>query len=71
MAIDFNQFLTAEQKAEIIAQRITQFAAEAFQHELNKQVAQSIGDTEAVAQADAALLTLEEAINTYQNAQVN
>lgn len=68
MAIDFNNLLTAEQKTQIINQRIEQFATEAFQHELNKQVAESVGDTASIAQADEALVILESAITTYQNA---
>lgn len=66
MAIDYSSLLSAEQKAALVQQRIQQFAAEAYQHELNKQVAEQIGDETAVAQADAALATLEVAISTYQ-----
>lgn len=66
MAINYDTFLTEEQKRAIIEQRIQQFAAEAYQHELNKQVAQQIGDDAAIAQADAALATLETAIAVYQ-----
>ena len=66
MAIDYNSLLTAEQKKALIEQRVQQFAAEAYQHELNKQVAQQIGDDTAIQQADAALATLETAIAVYQ-----
>lgn len=66
MAIDYASILTGDQKRALIEQRVQQFAAEAYQHELNKQIAITIGDETSVAQADAALATLEIAINTYQ-----
>lgn len=66
MAIDYGSLLSADQKLAIINQRVQGFAAEAYQHELNKQIAASIGDEQAIAQADAALATLEVAITTYQ-----
>jgi hypothetical protein len=69
MAIDYSGLLSPEQKQELLAQRIQQFAAEAYQHQLNKQIAESIGDTESVANADAALATLETAITVYQAEQ--
>lgn len=68
MAIDFNSLLSDEQKKAIISQKVEQFAVEAFQHTINKQVAEKIGDGEAVAAADAALATLEAAITEYQAA---
>lgn len=71
MAIDYSSLLSAEQKKAILEQRVQQFAAEAYQHELNKQIAVSIGDEQAVSQADAALATLEVAISTYQNEASN
>lgn len=66
MAIDYTGLLTTEQKKQLIEQRVTQFAAEAYQHELNKQIAAQINDTASVEQADAALAVLETAINAYQ-----
>ena len=69
MAIDYANLLSPEQKQELLAQRIQQFAAEAYQHQLNKQIAESINDTEAIANADAALATLETAITVYQTEQ--
>lgn len=65
MAIDFSSLLSAEQKEQLITQRLTQFAAEGYQHELNKQIAATIGDDAAIAQANAALATIETAINAY------
>ena len=69
MAIDYSGLLTPEQKQALLTERIQQFAAEAYQHQLNKQIAESISDTEAIANADAALATLETAITVYQTEQ--
>jgi len=66
MAIDYTSLLTAEQKQNILTQRISQFAAEAWQHELNKQTCTQLGDEAGVASSEAALATLEAAINVHQ-----
>jgi hypothetical protein len=66
MAIDFNNLLTAEQKHDLLTQRIQQFATEAYQHELNRQIAVSVNDEQATLQAESALVTLETAINVHQ-----
>ena len=66
MAIDFNALLTDEHKRNLLSQRIEQFAGEAYQHELNRQIAEKINDSESVAQSQAALITLETAITVHQ-----
>jgi hypothetical protein len=66
MAIDFNNLLTHDQKRDLLTQRIQQFATEAYQHELNRQIATSVNDAQAVEQAEAALVTLEPAIDVHQ-----
>jgi len=66
MALDYSSLLTDEQKKSILEQRLTQFAAEAYQHDINKQVASSAGNAEGVAQAEAALEALEAAIAVHQ-----
>ena len=66
MAIDFNNLLSADQKRDLLTQRIQQFATEAYQHELNRQIATSVNDAQAVEQAEAALVTLETAIDVHQ-----
>jgi predicted metal-dependent HD superfamily phosphohydrolase len=66
MAIDYTSLLTAEQKQNILNQRIAQFAAEAWQHELNKQTCAQLNDEAGVASAEQALATLEAAINVHQ-----
>ena len=66
MALDFNTLLTADQKREVLQQRITQFATEAYQHEMNRQTAIALGDAEFQAQSEQALATLTAAIETHQ-----
>jgi hypothetical protein len=63
--MDYSSLLSTEQKKSILEQRIAQFASEAYQHSINKQVA---GDNaEAVAAADDALAILENAIKIHQD----
>lgn len=66
MAIDYSSLLTEEQKKSILDQRLTQFAAEAYQHEINKQVAAAAGNTDGVKSADEALAVLDAAIKVHQ-----
>ena len=66
MAIDYSTLLTAEQKKAILEQRIAQFAAEAYQHSLNKTTCESLEDNAGVENADKALVILEAAIATHQ-----
>lgn len=66
MAIDFGSYLTDEQKASLIQQRIAQFAAEAYQHTLNKATAEKLGAEDQVSNADKNLELLEAAINVHQ-----
>ena len=71
MAIDYSGLLSPEQKQEILAQLIQQRAAEAYQHQLNKQIAEAIGDTESAKQADYSIATIETAIGVYQAEQAS
>lgn len=66
MAIDFNNLLTVEQKRSLLEQRIQQFASEAYQHELNRQIAVNVEDEQAVQQSEQALVTLEAAITVHE-----
>ena len=66
MAIDYSNLLTAEQKQNILNQRISQFAAEAWQHELNKKTCEQLNDGDGVTSAENALAVLEAAINVHQ-----
>lgn len=64
--MDYSALLTPEQKQALLEQRIQQFAAEAYQHQLNKQIAETAGDTEAIELAENALIVLDQALNIYQ-----
>ena len=66
MAIDFNNLLTADQKRDLLTQRIQQFASEAYQHELNRQIAEAVQDSAAVQTANDALATLETALTVHE-----
>jgi hypothetical protein len=66
MAIDFDALLTVEQKRNILVQRIQQFAAEGYQINLNKQVAESTENAAGVEESDNNLIIIEQAINTYK-----
>lgn len=66
MSIDYSSILTVEQKKNILSQRIGQFAAEAWQHELNKQTCVQLGDEAGIQSADNALSILEAAIGVHQ-----
>lgn len=67
MAINFEELLTVEQKQQILQQRISQFAAEAWQHQLNKQTCQTLNDVEGETAANNALSVLEAAIQVHQD----
>ena len=62
--MDYASLLTNEQKRNILEQRIAQFASEAYQHTLNKEVAGN--NPEAVEAADEALAILDNAIKIHQ-----
>ena len=64
--IDFNTLLTADQKRELLQNRITQFATDAYQHQLNLQTAVALNDAEFKLQSEQALATLGEAIKVHQ-----
>ena len=58
--------LTPEAKAAIIEQRLQQFAAEKFQHELNRDTADAIGDANAADVALIAIAQLDAAIAVHE-----
>jgi hypothetical protein len=66
VTINYEELLTNEQKVSILQQRISQFAAEAWQHSLNRQTCEVVGDTEGVQAADNALIVLTAAITVHQ-----
>jgi hypothetical protein len=64
--IDYSSLLTDEQKRNVLGQRIAQFAAEAWQHELNKKTCEQLQDVEGVENAEKALVILDAAISVHQ-----
>ena len=66
MAIDFESLLTNDQKIELVNNRISQFAAEAYQVSLNKKTAESIGTEENISALENTLKVLESAITVHQ-----
>jgi hypothetical protein len=66
MAIDYSKYITNDQKKELIKSRLAQFATEAYQHSINAQVAQSLGNDEGVENAASALAILEAAIDAHE-----
>jgi hypothetical protein len=59
---DFGSFLTDDQKRQLLENRIQQFAAEAYQHSLNKQTAEKIGSEEQAESAQSSIDILQAAI---------
>ena len=68
MAIDYSVLLTNEQKRAILEQRLTQFASEAYQHDINIQVATASNNAEGIKVSQEALVTLDTAITVHQEA---
>jgi hypothetical protein len=66
MSIDYSALLTVEQKREILSQRISQFASEVYQHELNKKAATNAGIEENSDAVEKNLTLLKSAIDTYK-----
>lgn len=64
-SIDFGALIPAEQKIQLLESRIAQFAAEAYQHTLNKQTAELTGSTEQADSAQASIDILEAAIKVH------
>ena len=67
MTIDFNKYLTNEQKKELIESRLVQFAKEAYQHSINAELAKSLDNEEGVENAEKALTILEAAIDAHES----
>ena len=66
MAISYDNLLTQEQKKEIVQGRLQQFAAEAYQTELNREIQVRDNNEEAISSYDATLSLLESAIEVHQ-----
>ena len=68
MAIDYSSLLSDDQKRQILTQRVAQFAAEAYQHDINIQVATASNNAEGIKASQEALVTLDTAITVHQEA---
>ena len=66
MTVDYTSMLTDEQKRNILQQRISQFAAEAYQHSLNKQTCETLEDEAGIESADKSLAILNAALEVHQ-----
>jgi hypothetical protein len=66
MSNNFSAYLTDEQKQNIIAQRIQQFAVEGYQISINRKVAEASGDEAVLAEIDKNIETLTSVIAAYQ-----
>ena len=64
--MDYSSLLSDDQKRSILTARIEQFASEAYQHDINKQVALASNNPDGVTSADEALATLDTAITVHQ-----
>ena len=63
--MNYSDFLTDEQKRDLLTQRIQQFAAEAYQHSLNLKVAELTGDAGAADHAAASIANLDQALQVH------
>lgn len=54
-------------KAQLLTERIQQLNLEGYQHELNRKTAEALGNQEAIDQADAAIVIIEQAITIAEN----
>jgi hypothetical protein len=66
MTIDFASLLTTEQKRSLLEQRIAQFAAEGYQHQLNLLSATEVGDETLEANSTRAIEDLSTAFEFHQ-----
>ena len=66
MTIDYNNILSSEQKRSIVSQRISQLAAELYQHSLNKKAFENIGDEPGVESTEKAITILESALSVHE-----
>lgn len=66
MAISYDNLLTVEQKKSIVENRLQQFAAEAYQTELNREIQIRQGDEQAVESCNVSLALIEDAIDVHE-----
>lgn len=54
-------------KEKLLNERITQFNLEGYQHELNLKTAEAVGNADAVAEANDAIVKIQKAIEIAKN----
>jgi hypothetical protein len=59
--------IPAEIKTQMLTERIQALNIEGYQHELNRLTAEAIGNTEAIQQADDAIVIIKAAIAVHEN----
>ena len=64
--INTEDFVSDEQKIKIVTGRLSQFAEEAYQYQLNLKTAEAIGSEEQAENIKKALSALEAAIKVHQ-----
>jgi hypothetical protein len=65
MAIDYDAYLSADQKKAIVENRLQQFASEAYQTELNQEIQKRSGNDEVAAGYEETLALIEAAIEVH------
>lgn len=63
---EFEDYLPLDKKREVLVQRITRFAQEGYQYELNKKFALASGDGVALEEAELAIQNLKVAIGIHE-----
>lgn len=58
-------------KAQLLSERLNALNLEGYQHELNRKTAEAIGNTEAVQQADDAIVIIQAAIAVVETELAN
>jgi len=66
MAMNYDAHLTVEQKKSIVENRLQQFAAEAYQTELNQEIQKRVGNDEVAAGYEESLSLIKEAIAVHE-----
>ena len=64
--MDYSSLLTLEQKAELLQNRIQQFASEAYQYTLNLKTAEAVGTEDQVEAIKRSIAVLDSAIKIHQ-----
>lgn len=65
--MNFEELLTADQRKEVLENRILGFSVEAYQVSLNKKVAEAVNDVDGIQQSQNSLAMLEIAIGIYKD----